>query len=137
MKQPCMLFAALAVASTASFVSGSASAQSNVAIYGVADAGVAYASNQNGNANTYLRSGSLSASKIGLQGVEALGGDLQALFLLESGFELDSGAQSASGSLFNRQAYVGLLSRAYGVLTAGRQYTPYYRWSVRLRRATS
>ncbi|WP_298413237.1 porin [Janthinobacterium sp.] len=126
MKQPCMLVAALAVASAASFVSGGASAQSNISIYGVADAGVAYASNQNGNANTYLRSGSLSASKIGFEGAEALGGDLRALFLLESGFELDSGAQSASGALFNRQAYVGLQSRAYGAVTAGRQYTPYY-----------
>ena len=125
MKQPCMLVAVLTAAAS-SFVSGNASAQSNFTIYGVADAGVAYANNQNGNANTYLRSGSLSASKIGFQGVEALGGDLQALFLLESGFELDSGAHSASGSLFNRQAYVGLQSRAYGAVTAGRQYTPYY-----------
>lgn len=101
-------------------------AQSNVSIYGVVDAAMAYTSNQGGNSNTYMRSGNLSASKIGFQGVEDLGGDLKALFLLESGFESDTGAMSSAGTLFNRQAYVGLQSGAYGTLTAGRQYTPYY-----------
>ena len=101
-------------------------AQGNVSMYGVVDAAMAYTSNQGGNSNTYMRSGSLSASKIGFQGVEDLGGDMKALFLLESGFESDTGAQSSAGSLFNRQAYVGLQSHADGTVPAGRQYTPYY-----------
>ena len=123
MNTPCMRAVALA-AST--FVCANVCAQSNLTIYGVVDEAAAYASNQGGHANTYMRSGSLSASKIGFQGTEELGGDLQALFLLESGFEADTGAQSVAGSLFNRQAYVGLQSHAWGSLTAGRQYTPYY-----------
>lgn len=123
MNTPCMRIAALA-AST--LVCANVCAQSNVTIYGVVDEAAAYASNQAGHSNTYMRSGSLSASKIGFQGTEDLGGDLQALFLLESGFEADTGAQSVAGSLFNRQAYVGLQSRAWGSVTAGRQYTPYY-----------
>ncbi|MGK5079990.1 porin [Janthinobacterium sp. HLX7-2] len=123
MKNTCMRAVALAAAS---LIGANVCAQSNVTIYGVADTAMVYASNQGGNSNTYMRSGNLSASKIGFQGVEDLGGDLKALFLLESGFELDSGAQSSAGSLFNRQAYVGLQSKAYGTLTAGRQYTPSY-----------
>lgn len=123
MKNPCMRAAALAATS---LLCANVCAQSNVTIYGVVDEAAAYASNQDGHSNTYMRSGSLSASKIGFQGTEDLGGDLQALFLLESGFEADTGAQSVAGSLFNRQAYVGLQSRRLGTLTAGRQYTPYY-----------
>lgn len=123
MNTPCMRIAALA-AST--LVCANVCAQGNLTIYGVVDEAAAYASNQGGHANTYMRSGSLSASKIGFQGTEDLGGNLQALFLLESGFEADTGAQSVAGSLFNRQAYVGLQSRRYGSVTAGRQYTPYY-----------
>ena len=71
-----------------------------------------------------MRSGSLSASKIGCRAWR-LGGDLKALFCGKR-FESDTGAQSLASSLFNRQAYVGLQSAAYGTVTAGRQYTPYY-----------
>ncbi|MEG2029285.1 MAG: porin [Janthinobacterium sp.] len=123
MKHTCMRAMALAAAS---FVGANVCAQGNVGIYGVVDAAAAYTSNQGGKSNTYMRSGSLSASKIGFQGVEDLGGDLKALFLLENGFESDTGAQSSASALFNRQAYVGLQSTAYGSVTAGRQYTPYY-----------
>lgn len=123
MKNTCMRTIALALST---LVGANVCAQSNVSIYGVVDAAMAYTSNQGGDSNTYMRSGNLSASKIGFQGVEDLGGDLKALFLLESGFESDTGAMSSAGTLFNRQAYVGLQSNAYGTLTAGRQYTPYY-----------
>lgn len=123
MKHTCMRAMALAAAS---FIGANVCAQGNVGIYGVVDAAAAYTSNQGGKSNTYMRSGSLSASKIGFQGVEDLGGGLTALFLLENGFESDTGAQSSASALFNRQAYVGLQSTAYGSVTAGRQYTPYY-----------
>ena len=123
MKHTCMRAMALAAAS---FIGANVCAQGNVGIYGVVDAAAAYTSNQGGKSNTYMRSGSLSASKIGFQGVEDLGGGLTALFLLENGFESDTGAQSSASALFNRQAYVGLQSTAHGSVTAGRQYTPYY-----------
>ena len=121
MNTPCMRAVALAASA---FVCANVCAQSNLTIYGVVDEAAAYASNQGGHSNTYMRSGSLSASKIGFQGTEDLGGDLQALFLLESGFEADTGAQSVAGSLFSRQAYVGLQSRAWGSVTAGRRSSP-------------
>lgn len=103
-----------------------ASAQSSVTIYGVVDTALVYTSNQGGLHNTYLRSGNLSASKIGFKGAEDLGGGLQAIFQLENGFDTNTGAMSSANTLFNRQSFVGLSSRSAGTLTIGRQYTPYY-----------
>lgn len=107
-------------------VCGDAAAQSSVSIYGIVDAAMVHASNQNGASNTYMRSGNLAGSRIGFKGAEDLGGGLQAVFLLENGYDTDTGAQSSSTVLFNRQSYVGLADSKLGTLTAGRQYTPYY-----------
>jgi predicted porin len=101
-------------------------AQSNVTIYGIVDAALVYSSNQGGKSNTYERSGNLAGSRLGFKGTEDLGGGLNALFVLENGFNVDDGSMSSANTLFNRQSYVGLNSSAYGSLTAGRQYTPYY-----------
>lgn len=105
---------------------GSALAQSAITIYGIVDAALVYSNNQRGMSNTYMRSGNLAASRLGLKGSEDLGDGRQALFQLESGFESDTGAQSATGVLFNRQVFVGLADQRLGMLTGGRQYTPYY-----------
>lgn len=107
-------------------------AQSNVTMYGTVDLGLAYSSNQGGASNTYMNSGALAASKIGFFGSEDLGGGNAALFRLENGFNADTGAQSTSGVLFNRQSYVGLASRDYGQVTIGRQYTPYFQYVAAL-----
>ena len=61
-----------------------------------------------------------------LRGDEDLGGGTHAIFDLQSGFNLNNGAQSAAGLIFNRQAFVGLRNDHYGTMTAGRQYTPYF-----------
>lgn len=107
-------------------VCGAAAAQSDVTIYGMVDAGVAYSSNQKGNSNTYLRSGSKDGARLGFKGTEDLGGGLKALFQLEAGFNLDDGTAGQAGSLFNRAAFVGLSDKRLGTLTAGRQYAPYF-----------
>lgn len=101
-------------------------AQSSVTLYGVADDGIAYVNNSLGSSRTYMRAGNLSTSKFGLLGAEDLGGGLKAIFQLEAGFDLNTGAASTAGLLFNRQAFVGLTSVRTGTLTLGRQYTPYY-----------
>ena len=107
-------------------VCGAVAAQSNVTVYGIADAGIAYTSNQKGNSNTYLRSGSKDGSRLGFKGTEDLGGGTSALFQLEAGYNLDDGTAAQSGSLFNRAAFIGLADKRYGTLTAGRQYSPYF-----------
>lgn len=101
-------------------------AESNVVLYGAVDAALAYTSNQQSHANTYLRSGNKDGSRFGLRGAEDLGGGTELLFTLEAGFNLDDGSSLQAGSLFNRQAYVGLADRKLGTLTAGRQYAPYF-----------
>lgn len=115
--------------------SGAAFAQSNVTLYGVVDTNIEYvnhlgvvptAFNQfnRGPAHDVVRmsSGGLSGSRWGLRGAEDVGGGMKAVFVLESGFNLDSGTSQQSGRLFGRQAFVGLQS-PYGQISFGRQYT--------------
>jgi len=99
--------------------------QGSVTLYGAVDDAIAYTSNQNGESNIYLKSGSLESSKFGLKGVEDLGGGMHALFRLESGFNGNNGAMSDAGFIFSRLAWVALQHDQYGTLTLGRQYTPY------------
>ncbi len=117
------LFAAAATACT---LSSAAFAQSStVTLYGVADAGVSYQSHVNGGTNRQgsiaaLSSGGLSGSRWGIRGVEDLGGNLKGIFVLESGFDIDTGRSAQGNRLFGRQAYVGLQGD-FGAITMGRQ----------------
>jgi predicted porin len=105
---------------------GTAVAQSSMTIYGVADAALVYSNNQNGKAQTYMRSGNQASSRLGFKGTEDLGGGTSALYVLEAGLNLDDGTASSAGSIFNRQAFVGLANSHVGTVLIGRQYTPYY-----------
>jgi predicted porin len=112
-------------AAVLAFGSPGAFAQSSITIYGIVDA--AYVRESGGVAGTAnkITSGAASASRIGFRGTEDLGNGLTALFTLETGFRLDTGEVDSSGTIFNRQAFVGLKSKA-GTLTIGRQYTPWH-----------
>lgn len=101
-------------------------AQSNVTIYGIVDAGLVREQGGVAGASTNVSSGVASASRFGFRGSESLGQGWSANFVLEGGTRIDTGAVDAAGTLFNRQAYVGLKHSDYGALTLGRQYTPYY-----------
>ena len=100
-------------------------AQSSVTIYGVADAGLVVDKDAAGDRLTRVASGVASGSRIGFKGKEDLGNGLSALFVLESGFNIDTGTSGQGGLLFGRQAYVGLSGKG-GTVTLGRQYSPYY-----------
>jgi predicted porin len=114
------IFAALCAASSA------ASAQSNVTIYGLVDVALVRESGGAVAGGTKITSGVGAGSRLGFRGTEDLGNGLSALFLLENGFQADTGAMGQGGLLFGRQAYVGLQSSRFGMLTLGRQYTPQY-----------
>jgi predicted porin len=130
---------ALAVASLAS---GAAFAQTNVTIYGIADAGYVYSSGDPGKlagvnipgTNTFsgIVSGILSGSRLGFRGEEALGNGLKAIFTLEYALNIDDnsglGAVPAGTptGLQSRQQFVGLSSATLGTVALGRQYSPGY-----------
>ena len=111
----------IALLSTVGLFAGVAHAQSSVTLYGILDAGVNYISNDNGHPNYTMTTGVLNGNRWGLKGVEDLGGGLKAVFQLENGFSLASGAL-AQNRMFARQAWVGLSSAKLGTLTFGRQY---------------
>lgn len=139
---------ALAVAGLAS---GAAFAQSNVTIYGIADAAYVYSSGDNsptatnvhkGQSLSAIQSGGWSGSRLGFKGEEALGNGLKAVFNLEYSLYIDtnngvgsnagatnamsSGQGGAASSLQARQTWVGLSGSNWGQATLGRQYSPGY-----------
>jgi predicted porin len=99
-----------------------ASAQTNVTIYGVADAGLQRTDDGASTVNSVV-SGAQSGSRLGFKGTEDLGGGLSALFTLESGFTLNDGKLAQGGRLFGRQSFVGLAGDV-GTLRLGRIYNP-------------
>ncbi|MGF6605944.1 GBP family porin [Paraburkholderia sp. WSM4175] len=105
-----------------------AHAQNSVTMYGVADVFVGYFGNSTGQHAVSLNSGGAGGSRWGLHGNEDLGGGLSAIFTLESGFNINNGTSGQSGRLFGRRAYVGLDSKQYGQLIAGRLQTMGYDW---------
>lgn len=128
---------ALAIAGLAS---SAAFAQTNITIYGIADAAYLYQHTNGGTANNVgeghgrdysgIASGGLAGTRIGFKGTEDLGNGLSALFVLEQGYNIDNGTSSSSTNAFHRQAFVGLSGKA-GTLTLGRQYAPGYSNSVK------
>lgn len=107
--------------------SGAAMAQSSVTLYGIADAFVGSTKtevNSVGQRQTAVNTSGVNGSRWGLKGSEDLGGGMKALFVLESGFSLDTGASAQNGTLFSRQAFVGLES-GFGTVSLGRQYSAY------------
>ena len=114
-------------------VSGAASAQSSVTIYGKVDLGIVYDAGGPGK-SVRLDSGVTGGSRIGFKGVEDLGGGTKFSFQLETGYCADSAAGVSSGgatvpnfctggnNFMGRQAH-GDLTGAFGALSAGRQYS--------------
>lgn len=117
----------LFAAAVAALAAGGAYAQSSVTLYGVADVGIEYNNHSGPNGQNLYRmsSGNQSGSRWGLRGVEDLGGGLKGVFVLESGFNLDTGTSGQGSRLFGRNAYVGLQSQ-YGSILLGRQQTSMY-----------
>jgi predicted porin len=93
-------------------------AQTSVQLYGSVDAGLSRVSNERGSGNTRVDSGNRSPDRFGFRGTENLGNGLQALFTVESGFNVDDGTLKKSTTIFNRRAVVGL-SGGFGTVTLG------------------
>ncbi|MDR0674402.1 MAG: porin [Zoogloeaceae bacterium] len=123
----------LIVLVVAAAASGVALAQTNVQIYGSIDVGFSHRGdnvNDGVGSKNAIDSGISSGNRLGFRGTEDLGNGIKALFVLESGFQGDTGtlgqSPAAIGSrLFGRQAYLGLTGN-FGTVIAGRLYAPHY-----------
>lgn len=111
-------------AGLAGMAAGTAQAQSSVTIYGLIDTGFTHESGGPAGSINRISSSIFNGSRIGFKGTEDLGGGLSASFLMENGFQVDTGAMGQGGTLFGRQAYVGL-NGGFGSVRMGRQYTTY------------
>ncbi len=92
----------LFLAAVATLAGTSALAQSSVTIYGRLNETV----ERQKDGDTSLTALQNNASRIGFKGTEDLGGGLKASFLLEHGFNADTGA--ASGAFWGRESWVAL-----------------------------
>lgn len=101
---------------------GHAAAQSNATLYGILDTNLTYGKGSVSSAKG-VGTGGLAGSRIGVRGIEDLGDGLRAVFLVEHGFNSDTGVPASAASFWNRQVFVGLGGR-WGELQLGRQYTP-------------
>lgn len=90
----------LAITSALLATTGLAAAQSSVTLFGIADATLQHGSGSTAS-RTQLGSGGNSSSRLGLRGVEDLGGGWSASFWLEAALNADNGT-GASGNSNNQ-----------------------------------
>jgi len=112
-------------------VAGTVHAQSTMTLYGILDEGlmintnaknVVNGKNVGGRQFSVDSNAGTQGSRWGMRGAEDLGGGTTAIFVLESGINVSTGAFGQGGTAFGRQAYVGLASNSLGSVTLGRQY---------------
>ena len=119
------MYKKIALAVSAALLAGSAFA-SSVTLYGLIDTGLSYThtrfNDELGNTETTksfsMDSGNSAGSRWGLKGVEELGNGLKVGFVLESGFNSDTGTRS-DDRLFNRESSL-FVSGDFGTVYAGR-----------------
>jgi predicted porin len=112
------LFACMAAACPAI----AAAQAGGVTLYGTFDEYIGHVRSSSGAHVTGLNDGAILRSRLGVRGAEDLGGGMQLKYVLELGLNADSGTAADSSRLFDRQAWVGLATKA-GEFRAGRQNT--------------
>jgi predicted porin len=138
------LFALAAVSAFA----GTAQAQSSVTVYGIVDAGMATVTNttSTGGATTGVQSGGLASPRLGLKGLEDIGGGSGVGFVLEAELLTANGASNgisgsntksdgsaattAANQFFNRASYVSYNDKAAGEFRLGLMNTSSYDYQI-------
>ncbi len=110
-----------ALATLAMLPFASMAADSDFRIYGRLDIGPLFQSNPKDGVKTRLNE--VSANRLGFIGKEQLSKDLEAFFRLEHRFYLDSGMERTGQRFWSDKAWVGLRSKTFGALSAGRVLT--------------
>ena len=104
----------LALLSVLAFGSAAA-AQDSVTVYGRIDLGVGISRINDGfgskENNAQMVTGAGTSNRIGIKGEEDLGSGYKIKFVLENGFDADTGAEATEGLAFSREASILSLSR--------------------------
>lgn len=117
-----LVWIAAAMTCSAASVASAASVQ----VYGLVDEGLSYIRKDTDQSKATdefgIKSGMSLGSRFGLKGEEELGNGLKVGFILENGFEADSGefAKATSTRLFGREASLYVSSAKFGTLAFGR-----------------
>lgn len=96
-----------------------------VQLYGILDTGVGYSHididkpDVNDVDSLEMKSGIGSGSRWGLKGTEELGNGLTVGFILEDGFDSDTGSEDSTGVMFNRESSL-FLQGNFGKIALGR-----------------
>ncbi len=96
-------------------------AAAEVSVYGQIDSGIAYVKGDGGSGKTTMESSVDIASKWGFTGSESFGNGNYVKFILENGFETDTGTMKWN-RLFGREALV-IVGGSWGELALGRTGT--------------
>ena len=101
-----------------------ASQAADVTVYGKVDLGLVYSHADAGvgaSESTFqMQSGNFLASRFGFKGEEELSDRTKVGFVLENGFEADSGALKTSGTIFDRGSWLFVRNQDWGELAAGK-----------------
>ncbi|AOK29734.1 MULTISPECIES: porin [Burkholderia] len=108
------------VVSALACLSANVVAQSSVTLFGYLGGGARWVDGTKGGNQLGFDNNVISGNIFGLKGAEDLGGGMQAIFMLQSGFLTGTGSLSKASILFSQMSYVGL-SGAFGRVTFGRQ----------------
>lgn len=109
-------------------IGSSASAQSTVTIFGIADLAATNVKNGSAGSLKTLANGQSNTSRLGFRGEEALGGGLKAGFWLEGQVDYDTGGANFD---WQRRATVSLIGN-FGEIRVGRDQNPtYLDWGAR------
>lgn len=112
------------VAAVLAVLSGAASAQSSLTLYGLLDLGVRHVKNGAASVDSVSSNGN-NTSRLGVRGLEDLGGGWRAGFQLETGLTPDTGASSDTTRFWNRRSTLSLFG-PFGELRVGRDYSVTY-----------
>jgi predicted porin len=133
----------IALAALGAFA-GSAMAQSSVTLFGVVDLSVGVVDNDGSSSETMMLTDGNASSRIGVRGVEDLGGGLRAGFWLEGALSADDGSgyrtvnvgpgggtvTPVGGLTWQRRSTLSLLG-GWGEIRLGRDYTPqFWNWTT-------
>ena len=103
----------LALLSVLAFGSAAA-AQDSVTVYGRIDLGVGISRINDGfgskENNAQMVTGAGTSNRIGIKGEEDLGSGYKIKFVLENGFDADTGAEATEGLAFSREATLQIVS---------------------------